>query len=159
MTTLTVSSGRKAPAFTLRDQDGEKVSLKDFAGQWLVVYFYPKDGTKGCTTEACEFSSALRYFTRFDAKVLGVSPDPVESHRKFIDTNHLKLTLLSDPDHKVLSKYGAWGTKSMYGRTFEGVTRSTVLIDPDGRIAAHWPKVKPSGHAAEVREKLKQLRS
>ena len=157
MAKQTLKAGSKAPAFSLTDQDGKKVALKDLAGQWVVLYFYPKDDTPGCTTEACEFTSALEQFDTLGGCVVGVSPDSPDSHRKFIAKYKLKLSLLSDPDHKVLAKYGAWGTKSMYGKTHEGVNRSTVLVDPDGRVAAHWPKVSPAGHAEEVRQKLEEL--
>lgn len=150
-------TGVKAPAFALENQDGKKIALKDLLGQWVVLYFYPKDRTSGCTTEACEFTSALKQFDKLGACVVGVSPDSPESHRKFIDRDKLKLTLLSDPDHKALAKYGAWGKKSMYGKTFEGVIRSTVLVDSKGKVAFHWPKVKPAGHAEQVRQKLKEL--
>ena len=150
-------TGGKAPAFTLPEENGRKTALKDLAGQWVVLYFYPKDDTPGCTTEACQFTSALTQFHKLGARVLGVSPDSPESHRKFIAKHKLALALLSDPDHKTIARYGAWGEKSMYGKTYEGVIRSTVLIDPQGRIAAHWPKVKPDGHAEEVGAKLEEL--
>jgi len=153
----TIKIGAKAPAFALADQTGSKVSLKDLAGKWAVLYFYPKDDTPGCTKEACEFTSHLKQFEKLDARVIGVSPDPPESHQKFIRKHKLKVDLLSDPDQKALTQYGAWGEKSMYGRKYEGVLRSTVLIDPTGRIAHHWAKVKPAGHAEEVREKLEEL--
>ncbi|MHC4672387.1 MAG: thioredoxin-dependent thiol peroxidase [Planctomycetota bacterium] len=153
----TLKIGCRAPAFILGDQDGGKVSLKDLLGQWVVLYFYPKDDTPGCTTEACEFTSQLEQFVKLKARVFGVSPDSSEAHQKFIHKHRLKLQLLSDPTHNVLAKYGAWGKKSMYGRTYEGVIRSTVLICPEGKIAAHWPKVKPAGHAEQVREKLEEL--
>jgi peroxiredoxin Q/BCP len=149
--------GAVAPSFTLLDQDERKVSLKGYAGRWLVLYFYPKDDTPGCTVEACEFTSALKDFEKVQAAVAGVSPDAPQSHRKFADKHGLKLRLLSDTDHAVLKAYVAWGLKSMYGKKYEGVLRSTVLIDPKGRIAFHWPKVKPEGHAKEVREKLAEL--
>ena len=149
--------GAKAPAFTLVNQDGQKVSLKDMNGHWLVLYFYPKDDTPGCTKEACEFTGHLKHFEALRAAVIGVSPDSIESHQKFIKKHRLQVQLLSDPDHKILEKYGAWGEKSMYGRKYEGVLRTTVLIDPSGRIAHRWDKVKPAGHAAAVRTKLDEL--
>jgi peroxiredoxin Q/BCP len=146
--------GKKAPAFTLQDETGTKVKLSDFAGHWVVLYFYPKDDTPGCTTEACEFTSGLKAFEKLDAVVLGCSADPPESHRKFIDKYKLKIRLLSDPDHAVMEKYGAWGEKMNYGKKYMGVVRSTVLIDPTGKVAHHWPKVKAEGHADKVRERL-----
>jgi len=149
--------GAKAPSFTLVDQDEKKVSLKDLSGKWVVLYFYPKDDTPGCTKEACEFTSNLKGFEKLGARVLGVSPDPPKRHQKFIAKYKLKIDLLSDPDHKTLARYGAWGPKTMYGRKYEGVIRSTFLIDPAGKIAYHWPKVKPAGHADEVRTKLADL--
>lgn len=152
-----IKVGARAPSFSLINQDGQKVTMKDFVGHWLVLYFYPKDDTPGCTKEACEFTSHLKYFTELKAKVFGISPDSVESHKKFIKKHDLKVELLSDPDHKVLAKYGAWGEKSMYGKKYEGVIRSTVIIDPQGLIAYHWPKVSPVGHANEVGNKLVEL--
>lgn len=158
MTAAKIAVGEPAPAFSLPDHNGEVVSLADFAGKWVVLYFYPKDDTPGCTTEACQFSEGIEAFSGLDAVVLGVSPDSPASHRKFIAKYDLKVTLLSDPEHEVLKAYGAWGEKKMYGKTVQGVTRSTVLIDPEGRIAHHWPNVKADGHAAAVRERLAQLR-
>jgi len=149
--------GSKAPAFALRNQAGDLVSLSDLAGQWVVLYFYPKDDTPGCTKEACEFTTALSGFQNLGARVLGISPDSPESHQKFVKKHSLTVDLLSDPTHEVLVKYGAWGEKSMYGRKYEGVLRSTVLIDPRGKVACHWPNVSPAGHAEEVRAKLAEL--
>jgi len=150
--------GAKAPAFTLPDQDGVPVSLSSLHGSWVVLYFYPKDDTPGCKTEACEFSEGIEAFRGLDAVVLGCSADSPEKHRAFIKKHDLAVRLLSDRDHAVMEAYGAWGEKSMYGRTTMGVIRSTVLIDPDGRVAFHWPKVKAAGHAAKVGEKLAELR-
>jgi peroxiredoxin Q/BCP len=151
--------GAKAPGFTLPDQDGRAVSLAEFAGSWVVLYFYPKDDTPGCTTEACEFTAGIAAFEGFDAVVLGCSADSPESHRKFIAKYALKVRLLSDPDHAVMRAYGAWGEKSMYGRTSMGVIRSTVLVDPQGSVAFHWPNVKAAGHADKVRAKLAELQA
>jgi thioredoxin-dependent peroxiredoxin len=155
MSTLEV--GKKAPAFSLQDQTGARVKLSDLAGEWVVLYFYPKDDTPGCTVEACEFTSGLAGFERLDAVVLGCSGDTAESHRKFIAKHKLKVRLLSDPDHAVMEKYGAWGEKTNYGKTTMGVIRSTVLIDPSGKVAHHWPTVKAAGHAEKVRAKLAEL--
>jgi peroxiredoxin Q/BCP len=155
---MSMSAGRKAPSFKLPDQDGRQVALSDFAGRWVVLYFYPRDSTPGCTVEACDFTAELSGFDKLDGVVLGCSPDSPESHRKFIDKYKLKLTLLSDPEHKVLQSYGAWGEKNLYGKTSEGVIRSTVIIDPAGRVAHHFAKVTAQGHAAEVRSKLEELR-
>ncbi|MBN2573712.1 MAG: peroxiredoxin [Deltaproteobacteria bacterium] len=149
--------GKKAPAFTLPDQAGAKVKLSDLAGRWVVLYFYPKDDTPGCTVEACEFTSGLAGFEKLDAVVLGCSPDSAESHRKFVAKHKLRVRLLSDPDHAVMQKYEAWGEKSNYGKKFMGVIRSTVLVDPAGKVAYHWPTVKAAGHADKVREKLAEL--
>jgi thioredoxin-dependent peroxiredoxin len=149
--------GSKAPAFVLHNEAGQLVSLHDLRGKWLVLYFYPKDDTPGCTKEACEFTTALSGFQSLGAVVLGVSPDSPESHAKFRKKHALKISLLSDPTHEMLDEYAAWGEKSMYGRKYQGVLRSTVLIDPKGKIAFHWPSVKPVGHAAEVRAKLAEL--
>lgn len=159
MAKKSVKVGNVAPSFALANQDGKKVTARDLKGQWVVLYFYPKDDTPGCTTEACEFTSILSQFDKLGATVLGVSPDPPERHQKFIAKHRLKLGLLSDPDHKTLARYGAWGEKKRYGRTYEGVLRSTVLIDPDGRIAHHWQNVKAAGHAEAVRQKLAGLQA
>lgn len=152
-----ISIGNKARAFTLLNQDDEKVSLKDYQGRWVVLYFYPRDDTPGCTKEACQFTTHLSDFESLDAVVLGVSPDTPEKHRKFIEKYDLKIGLLSDPDHIVMEKYGAWGEKVSYGKTSVGVRRSTVLIDPDGRLAWYWRNVRADGHAEKVRDKLKEL--
>jgi peroxiredoxin Q/BCP len=153
-----IEIGKAAPPFRLEDQDGAKLALKDLRGSWVVLYFYPKDDTPGCTTEACEFSEGIETFTGLDAVVLGCSPDSPDRHRRFILKHDLRVRLLSDPDHAVMEAYGAWGEKSMYGRKVQGVIRSTVLIDPEGRVAHHWRKVSAKGHAAKVREKLEELR-
>ena len=155
----TITVGGKAPAFALPDQDGRVARLGDFAGSWVVLYFYPKDDTPGCTTEACEFTDGIEAFEKLEAVVLGCSPDTPDSHRRFIAKHDLKITLLSDPDHAVMEAYGAWGEKSTYGRTTMGVIRSTVLIDPRSKVAFHWPNVKAAGHAEKVREKLAELRA
>ena len=149
--------GSKAPAFTLPDQDDNNRKLSDFAGQWVVLYFYPKDNTPGCTTEACEFTDGIEAFDKLNATVLGVSPDSTSSHRKFIAKHKLSVALLSDSDRKVMDKYGAYGVKKMYGKETMGVIRSTFLIDPKGKIAHSWTNVRAAGHAEKVREKLSEL--
>jgi thioredoxin-dependent peroxiredoxin len=149
--------GKKAPSFTLPDENGSKVALSSLAGQWVVLYFYPKDDTPGCTVEACDFTSGLSKFEKMDAVVFGCSRDTPESHRKFIAKYKLKIKLLSDPEHAVMEKYSAWGEKNNYGKKTMGVIRSTVLIDPAGRVAHHWPSVKSAGHAEQVRAKLAEL--
>jgi peroxiredoxin Q/BCP len=154
-----VQLGKKAPDFTLADQDGEKVALRDLRGAWVVLYFYPKDDTPGCTTEACEFTAGIQDFRGLDARVLGCSPDSPESHRKFIAKFGLEVDLLSDPDHRVAEAYGAWGEKTMYGRTSMGIVRSTVIVDPAGKVAHHWPRVQAAGHAAAVRDRLAELQT
>ncbi len=159
MTTSFIQVGKAAPKFTLADQNGNRTSLTDLTGQWVVVYFYPKDDTPGCTKEACQFSAALKAFDRLSAVVLGVSPDDGESHRKFISKFKLRITLLCDPDRKVMEKYGAWGTKILYGIKTVGVIRSTVVIDPQGKVAHHWKSVRADGHAEHVRRKLEELQA
>jgi len=154
-----IEAGKKAPAFSLPDEGGARVSLEDFEGRWVVLYFYPRDDTPGCTTEACDFTSGLAGFRSLDATVLGCSPDTPESHRKFIAKHNLRVKLLSDREHAVMEKYGAWGKKMMYGKTVEGVIRSTVLIDPAGKVAHHWRAVKAQGHAEKVRQRLEELRA
>ncbi len=142
--------GDRAPGFSLPADDGTTVSLEDLRGRTVVLYFYPKDDTTGCTKEACEFRDSWQQVRQSGAVVLGVSPDPVSSHQKFKRKYQLPFPLLADTDHKVASAYGAWGQKSMYGRKYQGILRTTFLIDPDGRIAKVFEKVRPAGHAAEV---------
>jgi peroxiredoxin Q/BCP len=158
MSALKIEEGKKAPAFALQDQDERTVRLSDFAGRWVVLYFYPKDDTPGCTTEACEFTDGIEDFEGLDAVVLGCSPDTPEKHRNLIAKYELEVRLLSDPTHEVMEAYGAWGEKNMYGKVTVGVIRSTVIIDPDGRVAHRWKRVKAKGHAEKVRERLEELR-
>ncbi len=153
-----IEIGKRAPAFTLKNQDDEKVQLASLKGSWVVLYFYPRDDTPGCTTEACDFTEGRKGFEKLDALVLGCSPDTTEKHRKFIAKHDLGIDLLSDPEHEVMEKYGAWGEKKSYGKASVGVIRSTVLIDPDGNVAHRWPNVRAQGHAAQVAEKLQELR-
>ncbi|MAE65210.1 MAG: peroxiredoxin [Phycisphaeraceae bacterium] len=154
-----IKIGNKAPAFTLEDQHGDKVALKDLAGQWVVLYFYPKDDTPGCTKEACQFTESIKSFEKLNATVFGVSPDDAPSHRKFIDKFKLKVDLLCDPRRRMMPKYDAWGEKNMYGKITEGVIRSTVIVDPDGRVAHHWKRVQADGHAAQVKTRLEALQA
>jgi peroxiredoxin Q/BCP len=151
--------GKKAPNFSLKKEDDSTVKLSDLKGRWAVLYFYPKDDTPGCTTEACDFTGGIKDFEKLDALVLGCSPDSTESHRKFIAKYKLKVSLLSDPDRSMLTAYGAWGEKNLYGKTVVGVIRSTVIINPDGKIAYHWPRVKAAGHAEQVRKTLAELQA
>lgn len=149
--------GTKAPAFRLQDDRGRTVALADLKGKPVVLYFYPKDDTPGCTKEACAFRDAERELEKLGAVVLGVSPDTVESHAKFRDKYSLNFPLLADPDHKVAEKYGAWREKNMYGKKSMGIQRSTYLIAPDGKIAKVWKRVKVDGHAEQVLEALRDL--
>ena len=149
--------GDPAPGFCLPDAEKGQVCLKDHRGKWVVLYFYPKDNTKGCTMEALEFTAAEDEFNAKGAVVLGVSPDSPESHVKFKEKNDLSITLLSDTEKEILTGYGVWQKKKMYGREYMGVVRSTYLIDPEGKIAYIWPKVKVAGHADAVMEKLGEL--
>jgi peroxiredoxin Q/BCP len=142
--------GKAAPKFSLPDQDGKKVSLADFAGRRVVVYFYPKDDTPGCTKEACQFNDNLARFRSAGVPVIGISPDKADSHAKFRAKHGLEFPLLSDPDHKVMERYGAWGEKTMYGKKTTGVIRSTFLIDEKGRVVRSWYNVRADGHADQV---------
>ncbi len=142
--------GDKAPAFRTVDQDGKPVTLADFKGQKVVLYFYPKDDTPGCTKEACAFRDGWAKFRRRKIAVLGVSVDDAKSHRKFAEKYSLPFTLLADTDKAIVKAYGVWGEKSMYGRKYMGTNRVTYLINEKGKIAAVWPKVKPDAHAEEV---------
>ena len=153
---MTIQEGNAAPAFTLTNQEGDKVSLKDFRGKHVILYFYPKDDTPGCTKEACGFRDFNKEIQALDAIILGVSPDSVESHRKFIAKHSLNFDLLSDPDRKVMTRYGAFGEKKMYGKTVQGVIRSTVWIGADGKVVKHWRRVaKAADHPEKVFEALK----
>ena len=152
-----IEVGKKAPAFTLESSDGGKVKLSDHAGKNVVVYFYPRDNTPGCTVEANEFNAALPALKKLGAVVLGVSKDSIASHCKFRDKFGLTFPLLSDPDGGVLETYGAWGDKVMYGKKMKGIIRSTVLIGKDGKVKQHWPKVSVKGHVAAVVEAIKAL--
>ena len=154
-----IEIGTTAPAFTLADQDGKNVSLESLRGQWLVLYFYPKDDTPGCTIEACEFTDGIEAFAELDAMVLGCSPDSPEEHLAFIEKHGLKIRLLSDPDHRVMEAYEAWGEKKLYGKVSIGVKRSTVIIDPEGLIAHRWKRASAKGHAGKVRERLESLQA
>ena len=148
---MAVKEGASAPQFSLTSNEGKSVSLADFKGkQRVVLYFYPKDDTPGCTVEACEFRDSIRKFKSKDTVVLGVSPDPVESHNKFIDKFKLPFQLLADTEKKVCNDYGVWVKKSMYGREYMGVARSTFIIGKDGKLEKIYEKVKPEGHAEEV---------
>jgi peroxiredoxin Q/BCP len=150
-----ISIGQKAPDFTLPDEEGNPVSLADFKGKKVVIYFYPKDNTPGCTKEACGFRDAFDEFLEAGAAVLGVSPDGAGSHANFRRRYGLPFHLLSDKDHKVAEAYGAWGEKTLYGKLGLGILRSTFVVDEDGAVIKVFPKVKPEGHAAEVLRTLK----
>jgi peroxiredoxin Q/BCP len=154
-----IEEGKAAPAFTLTSDEGDKVSLASLKGKYVVVYFYPKDDTPGCTLEAQGFNKARAQFDKLEAAVLGVSKDSIESHCKFRDKYALKFPLLSDPDAKVIEKYGAWGEKNMYGKKSMGIIRRTVVIGPDGKVKKIFPKVKVDGHVTAVLDTIKQLRS
>lgn len=145
-----IKAGTKAPGFSLPADDGSTVSLAGLAGRKVVLYFYPKDDTSGCTVEACEFRDSWKDVQRAGAVVLGVSPDPVDSHLKFKRKYRLPFPLLADTDHAVAEAYGAWGEKSMYGRKYFGILRTTFVIDEQGKVVKVFEKVKPKGHAAEV---------
>jgi peroxiredoxin Q/BCP len=149
--------GSPAPDFCLPDMDEKKICLSDFKGHFVVIYFYPKDNTSACTLEAKNFTEEEKDFSDLLVPVIGISPDPPQSHRKFIEKQGLKVHLLSDTGHEVLEKYGVWKMKKMYGKEYMGVERSTFIIDPDGNIAAIWRKVKVKGHVDEVKSLLNGL--
>jgi peroxiredoxin Q/BCP len=149
-----LEAGATAPQFSLPDQDDRNVSLEDFKGGKVVVYFYPKDDTPGCTTEACQFNDNLHGFQGTGVPVIGISGDDAESHRRFREKHGLRFPLLSDLDHQVMEAYGAWGEKTLYGKTTVGVLRSTFLIDEEGRIERAWYNVKADGHAEKVLAEL-----
>jgi peroxiredoxin Q/BCP len=147
-------TGTQAPDFQLKDQNGNDVKLSQYRGKNVVLYFYPKDDTPGCTREACDFRDQHSAVREVGAVVLGVSPDTTASHQKFATKFSLPFPLLADTGHQVCDAYGVWGEKSLYGRKFQGVTRATFLIDTEGKVARVWPKVKVQGHVDEILESL-----
>lgn len=153
-----IEEGAKAPSFSLTSDDGTKIKLADLKGSIVVLYFYPKDDTPGCTKEACAFRDRHSELTQQGVKVLGVSPDDQDSHVKFRDKFQLNFPLLVDKDHKVAEKYGAWREKNMYGKVSMGIQRSTFLIDADGKVAKVWKRVQVDGHDAKVLEAVAKLK-
>ena len=147
---MSIEVGDKAPNFSLRDQDGNSVSLDSFLGKKVIVFFYPKDDTPGCTVEVCNFRDDFEMYEEKNAVLLGISKDGEESHRKFISKFNLPFTLLCDEDHAVAGAYGAWGEKSMYGRKYMGIIRTTVVVDADGKVEQIFEKVKPKDHSKEL---------
>jgi peroxiredoxin Q/BCP len=154
---MTQNNFKKAPNFKLLDQEGKEHQLSDYLGKWVVLYFYPKDLTPGCTLEATGFSKLANQFEKLNAVILGISADPVESHQKFCQKKKLKITLLSDPDKKVIQKYNAWGKKKFMGKEFEGVLRVSYLINPEGKIVKFYEKINPLTHPKKVLSDLKNF--
>lgn len=154
---IAVAVGEMAPDFTVPDDRDQQVTLSSFRGRPVVLFFYPKDDTTGCTKEACSFRDTLPRFEGLDAVILGISPDSPASHRKFKTKYDLPYSLLADEDHAVAERYGVWGEKSMYGRKYMGIMRTTIVIDRDGRIAKIFEKVKPEDHATEVADAVAAL--
>ena len=152
-----MKEGDEAPDFCLPDHEGKEHCLHDFRGKWVILYFYPKDNTSGCTREAKDFTEMKGEFEKLNAVIIGVSKDSPKSHARFIEKHDLDIVLLSDENHKVIEKYGAWGKKKNYGREYFGTVRSTFLINPDGKIVKIWPKVRVAGHVEEVLNKLKEV--
>ncbi|MRJ02646.1 MAG: peroxiredoxin [Epsilonproteobacteria bacterium] len=151
-----IEIGREAPPFCLPNQDGVEICLHDLRGKWVILYFYPRDNTPGCTREAQEFTERLRDLEELGAVVIGVSPQGCESHRRFAERHNLEVMLLCDEGREVIKEYGAWGKKRSYGKEYEGVLRSTVLIDPEGKVREVWRNVRVKGHVDRVYEKLKE---
>lgn len=155
---MTIEIGTKAPGFTLEAQTGETVTLSDLQGKNVVIYFYPKDMTPGCTTEACDFRDQYQEFANLNAVILGISPDPVERHQKFVEKYSLPFLLLADTDHQVAEAYGVWKLKKNFGKEYMGIERSTFVVDKEGKIAKEWRKVSVKGHVEEaltfIRENL-----
>lgn len=152
---MTIEIGMQAPNFTLEAHTGEKVTLSDLKGKNVVLYFYPKDMTPGCTTEACDFRDRFENFSELNAVILGISPDPVDRHQKFVEKHGLPFLLLADTDHKIAKRYGVWKLKKNFGKEYMGIERSTFIIDKEGRIVKEWRKVQVKGH---VEEALKYIR-
>ncbi|HIS28853.1 MAG TPA: thioredoxin-dependent thiol peroxidase [Candidatus Avamphibacillus intestinigallinarum] len=147
---MSLEVGKQAPQFTLPNQKGEKVSLADYKGKHVVLYFYPKDMSPGCTTEACDFRDNHESFGELDAVIVGVSPDPVEDHKAFIDKHDLPFELLADEDHKICEEYDVWKLKKMFGKEFYGVVRSTFIIDPEGNLQKEFRDVNAEGHVEDA---------
>lgn len=154
---FTLNEGDKLPTFSLKDANGQLININDFLGKWLVIYFYPKDGSKGCLIEAVDFSNNLDEFKKYNCEIIGISPDSVESHKRFIQKNNLKIVLLSDPEHIVLEKFGVWQLKKIYGKENWGVIRTTILVDTKGIIRKIWENVKVKDHVSNVLQSLKEL--
>ncbi len=152
-----IEVGQKAPEFCLPNQDEVEICLRDFKGKWVVLYFYPKDNTPGCTTEACDFTEALPDFSSLNAVILGVSPDSPKKHQNFIEKKELKITLLADEEKEVANLYEVWQLKKNYGREYMGIVRSTFLINPKGEIAQVWSNVRVKEHVKKVKEELEKL--
>ncbi|MFD2680172.1 thioredoxin-dependent thiol peroxidase [Bacillus seohaeanensis] len=152
---MAIEIGNKAPQFELLANNGEQVKLSDYEGKNVVLYFYPKDMTPGCTTEACDFRDQHESFAELDAVILGVSPDPVDRHKKFIDKHGLPFLLLADEDHKVAEAYGVWKLKKNFGKEYMGIERSTFIIDKNGNLVKEWRKVKVKGHVEEALQYIK----
>ncbi len=153
-----LSEGQLIPAFSLHDQNGQTVSAKDLKGNWVVIYFYPKDDTPGCTKEACSFRDTYADFEKNDIKVIGMSKDSVASHQKFKEKYQLPFTLLADPDLNVLKAFGVWAKKKFMGREYDGILRTTFLIDPSGKVAKVYENVKPADHAKMILHDWEMLR-
>lgn len=153
---MTIELGKPAPDFELQASNGENVKLSDFRGKNVVLYFYPKDMTPGCTTEACDFRDNHESFAELDAVILGVSPDPVDRHKKFIDKHDLPFLLLADEDHSVAEEYGVWKLKKNFGKEYMGIERSTFVIDKEGNLVNEWRKVRVKGHVEEALEYIKE---
>ena len=152
-----VAVGAQAPDFSLANQDNETRALSDYRGSWLVLYFYPKDDTPGCTKQACGFTDRKPHLDKLGAKVVGVSADHVEDHKMFIEKYNLEVELLSDPEKTMLKEYQVWGEQEWQGKKYMGIRRETFLINPNGVVVYHWPNVRPDQHAQEVRAKIAQL--
>lgn len=152
-----MKTGEFAPKFTAIDRHSNSISLQDFNSQWLVLYFYPKDNTPGCTTQAIEFTDKLPQFQALNTQVVGISPDSIASHGKFIDKHNLEIILLSDPEHQIAEDYGVWQLKKFMGKEYMGIVRSTFLIDPTGKITQIWSNVRVKNHVDAVLDAVKQL--
>ncbi|OLN21343.1 thioredoxin-dependent thiol peroxidase [Domibacillus antri] len=151
-------TGQPAPIFMLPDQNGEMVNIEDFKGKNVVLYFYPKDMTPGCTTEACDFRDQYSEFSKWNTVILGISPDPAARHQKFIEKHELPFTLLADEEHEAAELYGVWALKKNFGKEYMGIERSTFLINKDGMVVKEWRKVRVKGHVEETLEAVKELK-
>ncbi len=156
---MKLKNGDKAPSFCLPNQDDIEICLKDLIGKWIILYFYPKDNTPGCSNQACDFTENVEHFENMEAMILGVSPDSTKSHKNFIEQKELKITLLSDSKKEIHKLYSTWGIKKNYGKEYEGVIRSTFIINPEGIVTESFYNVRAKGHVARIKKEFEKIKT